>query len=186
MIKYIFFFLVPIFSFSQISDKVKKMASSLDTINYAESAHIGFAGIPSKIYNQFSAIDSIATNDELYHYALNGSNALRLYSIESLIYRNDKRITSVFKHYLEQPLFLKYQLGCEIDKVSISEQMIQTISRIKYLFQLKKEQPEIFYNEANSSLSDKIKNWNIEVANATYQSFIQLKTSYLKEKNEQP
>lgn len=62
---------------AQISDTVKKLAQPLDHISYAESSHIGVGGKESKIYNQFKKVAKIASNDELYYFVMNGSNALK-------------------------------------------------------------------------------------------------------------
>ncbi|MGR3856415.1 hypothetical protein [Chryseobacterium indologenes] len=77
--KYFYCFL---FTFSltisnaQVSEAVKKLAQPLDNVSYAESPNIGVGGEKSKIYNQFKKVAKIASNDELYYYAMNGSNAL--------------------------------------------------------------------------------------------------------------
>ncbi|WP_347219203.1 hypothetical protein [Chryseobacterium sp.] len=115
MPKYLCFFLI-ILNFSwykgQISDKVRALAQPLENIFHAESAHIDVDGRESKIYNQFKKLAKIANNDELYYFAKNGSNALRLYSSQELFKRNDKRFLELYKLYLQKPLIMNYKMGC--------------------------------------------------------------------------
>lgn len=106
---------------AQVSDTVKKLAQPLNTISYAESSHIGYGGEESKIYNQFKKIAKIASNDELYYYAMNGSNALRVYAGQELFKRNDKRFIEVYSFYSDNPLIMKYTLGCVGENKNISE-----------------------------------------------------------------
>lgn len=106
---------------AQISDRVKKLAQPLDNISYAESPHIGVGGEASKIYNQFKKVAKIASNDELYYYAMSGSNALRVYAGQELFKRNDKRFIEVYSFYSDNPLIMKYTLGCVGENKNISE-----------------------------------------------------------------
>ncbi|MCJ7932929.1 MAG: hypothetical protein MUW56_04670 [Chryseobacterium sp.] len=78
-------------------------------------------GEESKIYNQFKKIAKIASNDELYYYAMNGSNALRVYSGQELFKRNDKRFLEIYTFYSGNPLIMKYTLGCVGEHKNISE-----------------------------------------------------------------
>ncbi|MEF9476569.1 hypothetical protein OWR28_01295 [Chryseobacterium sp. 1B4] len=97
------------------------MAQPLDNISYAESPNIGVGGEESKIYNQFKKIAKIASNDELYYYAMNGSNALKVYSGKELFKRNDKRFLDVYTFYSNHPFIMKYTLGCAGENKNISE-----------------------------------------------------------------
>ncbi|MGG1921395.1 hypothetical protein AB1278_06275 [Chryseobacterium sp. NRRL B-14798] len=106
---------------AQVSDTVKKLAQPLSTLSYAESSHIGYGGEESKIYNQFKKIAKTASNDELYYYAMNGSNALRVYSAKELFKRNDKRFLVIYTFYYNNPLMMKYTLGCVGENKNISE-----------------------------------------------------------------
>lgn len=106
---------------AQVSESVKKMAQPLDRISYAESSHIGAGGEESKIYNQFKKVAKIASNDELYYFAMNGSNALKLYSGKELFKRKDKRFLDVYTFYSRNPLIMEYVLGCTIDRKNIAE-----------------------------------------------------------------
>ncbi|MEJ5050063.1 hypothetical protein WH221_09485 [Chryseobacterium culicis] len=106
---------------AQVSDAVKKLAQPLDTISYAESSHIGYGGEESKIYNQFKKVAKVASNDELYYFAMNGSNALKLYSGKELFKRKDKRFFDVYAFYSKNPLKMEHVLGCTIDRKNIAE-----------------------------------------------------------------
>ncbi|WP_374463853.1 hypothetical protein [Chryseobacterium sp.] len=122
--KYFYGFLIT-FSYigynAQASDRVKKLAQPLDNISYAESPNIGVGGEKSKIYNQFKKIAKIASNDELYYYAMSGSNALKVYSGQELFKRNDKRFLDIYTFYSNNPLIMKYTLGCVGENKNISE-----------------------------------------------------------------
>lgn len=61
---------------AQISKKIKMLASLLDTIQYAESSHIGIGGERSKLYDDFRKLAKTATNDELFYLSKNGNNSL--------------------------------------------------------------------------------------------------------------
>lgn len=106
---------------AQVSDRVKELAQPLNNISHAESSHIGIAGEESKIYNQFKKIAKVASNDELYYFAKNGSNALKIYSGKELLKRKDKRFFEVYKFYSEKPLIVKYIMGCIGSNKNISE-----------------------------------------------------------------
>ncbi|AZA51787.1 hypothetical protein [Chryseobacterium sp. G0201] len=54
---------------AQLSKKVIELAKPLDTINYAESSHIGIGGEASEIYNYFKKLSKTANKDELYFFA---------------------------------------------------------------------------------------------------------------------
>ncbi len=97
---------------AQVSDAVKKTAKPLENISYAESSHTGAGGEESQLYNQFKKVARIATNDELYYFAMNGSNALKLYSGKELFKRKDKRFLEVYTFYSGNPSVMKYTLGC--------------------------------------------------------------------------
>ncbi len=78
---YCFLFTFSMIKFNaQVSEAVKKTAKPLENISYAESSHTGAGGEESEIYNQFKKVAKIATNNELYYFAMNGSNALKVYS----------------------------------------------------------------------------------------------------------
>lgn len=97
---------------AQISQKVKVLAKPLDTIDYAESSHVGAGGEPSIIYGYFKKLSKLAKNDEIYFFTKNGSNSLKLYSSLELFKRNDKRFLEIYKFYSDNPLIMKYQMGC--------------------------------------------------------------------------
>lgn len=122
--KYFYCFLFTfslIISNAQVSEAVKKLAQALDNVSYAESPNIGVGGEKSKIYNQFKKVAKIASNDELYYYAMNGSNALKVYSGKELFKRNDKRFLDIYTFYYNNPLIMKYTLGCVGENKNISE-----------------------------------------------------------------
>ena len=109
-------------SLSQVSNQVSELSKKLDTIHYAESAHIGFAGKQSIIFSDYRKIDSIATNKELLHFAKNGSNSLRFYSLKSLVMRKDiEKIIWLYEFYSAYPMRVSYQNGCEVQAVSLTD-----------------------------------------------------------------
>ena len=113
--KYFYCFLftfILIISNAQISEAVKKLAQPLGNVSYAESPNIGVGGEESKIYNQFKKVAKIATRDELYYFAMNGSNSLRIYAGQELFKRNDKRFFDIYTFYSTNPLIMKYTQGC--------------------------------------------------------------------------
>ncbi|RLJ33571.1 hypothetical protein CLU97_3056 [Chryseobacterium sp. 7] len=122
--KYFYVFLL-VLSFigynAQVSDAVKKLAKPLENISYAESSHIGAGGDESKIYNQFKKVAQAANNEELYYFAMNGSNALKIYSGKELFKRNDKRFLDIYTFYSNNPLIMKYTLGCVGKNKNIAE-----------------------------------------------------------------
>lgn len=120
---FIFLFSISIqISFSQVSKRVYELSKKLDTISYAESSHVGFAGTPSSIYSDYRKIDSVATNDELFHFAKNGSNSLKFYALTSLVTRKDiPKITWLYKLYSMYPIEVSYQSGCEVQTISLTE-----------------------------------------------------------------
>lgn len=124
MYKYLFGLLLT-FNFTwytcQISDQMKALAKPLDNISYAESSHIGVAGQKSKIYNQFKELAKVASNEDLYYFAKNGSNALKVYSGEELFQRNDKRFFDIYTYYSQNPLMMKYMVGCVSSNKNIAE-----------------------------------------------------------------
>ena len=124
-IKFTFLFLLQAYIFSaQISQEIRKLAKPLDSISYAESSHIGYGGEESKIYNYFKNLSKVASNDDLYYFAKNGSNSLRLYSSKELLKRNDRRFLEIYKFYSENPLIMRYQSGC----VSSTENIIKLLN----------------------------------------------------------
>ncbi|WP_330747384.1 hypothetical protein [Chryseobacterium sp. CP-77] len=138
--KYFYCFL---FTFSltisnaQVSEAVKKLAQPLDNVSYAESPNIGVGGEKSKIYNQFKKVAKIASNDELYYYAMNGSNALRVYSAKELFKRNDKRFLDIYTFYYNNPLMMKYTLGCVGENKNISEFLKDEVYSTQYYISLR-------------------------------------------------
>ncbi|MGX5683886.1 hypothetical protein ACWKWW_04935 [Chryseobacterium cucumeris] len=138
--KYFYCFL---FTFSltisnaQVSEAVKKLTQPLDNVSYAESPNIGVGGEKSKIYNQFKKVAKIASNDELYYFAMNGSNALRVYSAKELFKRNDKRFLDIYTFYYNNPLMMKYTLGCVGENKNISEFLKDEVYSTQYYISLR-------------------------------------------------
>ncbi|WP_294299091.1 hypothetical protein [uncultured Chryseobacterium sp.] len=114
------FLLAICFINAQVSHKVKALAKPLENISYAESLHVGIGGEKSIIYGYFKKLSDAASTDDLYYFAKNGSNALRLYSGIELLKRNDERFLSVYQYYLYHPLMVKYQDGCvgKVDNIA--------------------------------------------------------------------
>ncbi|WP_299619902.1 hypothetical protein [uncultured Tenacibaculum sp.] len=107
---------------SQVSSQVSELSKKLETIHYAESSHVGVSGRPSIIYSDYRKIDSIATNEELFHFAKNGSNSLRFYSLRSLVNRKDiDKVIWLYEFYSSYPMKVSYQSGCEVQAVSLKE-----------------------------------------------------------------
>lgn len=137
-IKFILFLVFYSYSVNaQVSFKVKQLAKPLDTISYAESSHIGIGGENSKIYDYFRKLSKIAKNDELYYYAKNGSNALKLYSSQKLLKRNDKRFPEIYQYYHDNPLIMKYQNGCIIKKDNITAYLKNEVHSAKDIISLR-------------------------------------------------
>ncbi|GAB0157355.1 hypothetical protein CHRYSEOSP005_26280 [Chryseobacterium sp. Alg-005] len=63
----------------------------------------------------------MAKNDELYYFAQNGSNALKVYCAVELFKRNDKRFLELYKYYSENPLIMVYKMGCVGSQKNIAE-----------------------------------------------------------------
>ncbi|AZA84924.1 hypothetical protein C1637_21825 [Chryseobacterium lactis] len=122
---------------AQLSDKVKELAKPLDSISYAESSRIGVGGEESEIYNQFRQLAKVASNDELYYFAKNGSNALRVYSAEELWKRNDKRFFDIYTFYSQNPRIIKYTKGCLGDHKNIAEFMKDEVYFTKEIISFK-------------------------------------------------
>ncbi|MCA6069218.1 hypothetical protein JI747_018785 [Chryseobacterium sp. RG1] len=137
-IKFILFLVFYSYSVNaQVSFKVKQLAKPLDTISYAESSHIGIGGKSSKIYDYFRKVSKIAKNDELYYFAKNGSSALKLYSSQELFKRNDKRFLEIYQYYHDNPLIMKYQNGCIIEKESITVYLKNEVHSAKDIISLR-------------------------------------------------
>ncbi|MBK1897636.1 hypothetical protein [Chryseobacterium paridis] len=119
-LKIVFILLFPLCN-AQISDNVRELSKSLDTISYAESPHIDIDGRESKIYNYFKKLSKVANNDELYFFAKHGSNSLKIYSSQELFKRNDKRFLELYRFYSENPMLINYQAGCTKSKKHITQ-----------------------------------------------------------------
>lgn len=122
---------------AQVSDAVKKLAQPLDKISYVESSHIGAGGEESKIYNQFKKVAQAANNDELYYFAMNGSNAMKVYSGKELFKRNDKRFLEIYTYYSSNPLMMKYTLGCVGKNKNIAEFLKDEVYAAQYYISLR-------------------------------------------------
>lgn len=149
MNRYLYFFLI-IFNITsykcQISDKVKSLAQPLENISNAESSHIGVDGRESEIYNQFKKLAKVANNEELYYFAKNGSNALRLYSSQELFKRNDNRFLDLYKFYFENPLIITYKMGCVGYKKNIADFLKMEVYSSKEIIELR----DILLKEKNT------------------------------------
>ncbi|ASK30273.1 hypothetical protein CEY12_09165 [Chryseobacterium sp. T16E-39] len=137
-LKIVFIFFFPFFN-AQISNNVKLLAKSLDTISYAESPHIDIDGRESKIYNYFKKLSKIANNDELYFFAKHGSNSLRIYSSQELFKRNDKRFLTIYRIYSKNPLLITYQSGCVKSKKNITQLLTDEVSATEEILTMRDE-----------------------------------------------
>lgn len=159
----IFTLLFPLFN-AQISNNVRELSKSLDTISYAEAPHIDIDGHESKIYNYFKKLSKIANNDELYFFAKHGSNSLRIYSSQELFKRNDKRFLEVYQFYSENSLLITYQLGCIKSKKNITQFLAD----------------EVFGTEEILTMRDQLKkqNKNNHLENFMKKTLIELEENY--------
>ena len=145
--------------FSQISNEVVELSKKLDTIYYAESSHIGIGGESSRVFSLFTPINLKATNYELYHFAINGSNSLRLYSSQSLVDRKDiKKIEYLYRFYLRYPIKISYQDGCVVELLNIIE-VIR--NRLDYIIQIIDSDIENKLKQREYALRDRIVNYKL-------------------------
>lgn len=154
----IFLLLTTFFCEAQISKKVKMLARPLDTIQYAESSHIGIGGERSKLYDDFRKLAKTATNDELFYLAKNGSNSLRLYSGKKLFKRNDKRFLEIYQYYNDHPVLMKYVNGCVGKKDNIATHLMDEIYAAKEIISIRdsisKEKTDNFTKAQLKSIED--------------------------------
>ncbi|OVE57498.1 hypothetical protein [Chryseobacterium mucoviscidosis] len=154
----IFLLFTIIFCEAQISEKVKMLAKPLDTIQYAESSHIGIGGERSKLYDDFRKLAKNATNDELFYLAKNGSNSLRLYSGKELFKRNDKRFLEIYQYYHDNPLFMKYINGCMGKEDHIANHLMDEMYAAKEIISIRdsisKEKTDNFTKAQLKSIED--------------------------------
>jgi len=143
---------------AQISEKVKMLVKSLDTIQYAESSHIGIGGERSKLYDDFRKLAKTATNDELFYLAKNGSNSLKLYSGKELFKRNDKRFLEIYQYYNDHPVMMKYVNGCVGKKDNIATHLMDEIYAAKEIISIRdsisKEKTDNFTKAQLKSIED--------------------------------
>lgn len=154
----IFLLFTVIFCEAQISEKVKMLVKSLDTIQYAESSHIGIGGERSKLYDDFRKLAKNATNDELFYLAKNGSNSLRLYSGKELFKRNDKRFLEIYQYYNNHPVLMKYVNGCVVKKDNIATHLMDEMYAAKEIISIRdsisKEKTDNFTKAQLKSIED--------------------------------
>jgi hypothetical protein len=112
MIKNFIFIFFPILAFSQLSEKVNILFSELNTFERVESKHISYGGFPSKSYQLFEAIDSIASTDEIVYMVENGNLSTKAYLSYLLVNRKYKRNTEIFKLFLKNNDTLNVTVGC--------------------------------------------------------------------------
>ncbi|GAA4151710.1 hypothetical protein GCM10022217_05810 [Chryseobacterium ginsenosidimutans] len=143
---------------AQLSHKVKELAKPLDSISYAESSNIGIAGEKSIVYDYFKKLSAIATNDELYYFARNGSNSLKFYSSTELFERKDNRFLEIYKYHSENPFTIRYQSGCVISRSNITQLLKSHISSKKYLFTIRNEfRAELKNNTLSTNMKKALK-----------------------------
>ncbi|MCY0970007.1 hypothetical protein [Chryseobacterium wangxinyae] len=122
-----------LFYSAQISNKIKKVVEPIDyqyfkiilTENYDEEGY-------SNLYKMFSKVSDIATNDELFYLALNGSTFIRINSVSVLVARKDHRIIKLYRYYSEFPLEYETKIGHVISKqdMALSNIRAQIFSQI--------------------------------------------------------
>lgn len=133
----LFFLFVTGFSNAQISEKAKILAKPLEAFSYAESRYTGIGGDKSTLYDHFRKLSKVASTDDLYYLAKNGSNALRLYSSQELMKRNDKRFLEIYEYYLNYPSIIKYKDGCVGREENISDHLKRELYSAKDIIQLR-------------------------------------------------
>lgn len=133
----LFFLFVTGFSNAQISEKAKVLAKPLEAFSYAESRYIGIGGDKSTLYDHFRKLSKVASTDDLYYLAKNGSNALRLYSSQELMKRNDKRFLEIYEYYFNNPSIIKYKDGCVGREENISDHLKRELYSAKDIIQLR-------------------------------------------------
>ncbi len=137
-LKVLLFFLLAIsLCTAQTSKKAKILAKPLESFSYAESRYIGIGGEKSTLYDHFIKLSEVASADDLYNLAKNGSNALKLYSSRELMKRNDKRFPEIYKYYLQHPLVIKYQDGCVGRQDSIANHLKRELYSAKDIVRLR-------------------------------------------------
>ncbi len=96
----------------KFSDTVNSIVSSISNHNVFESAHVGFAGVPSRQYILYKKLDAVASNEELRELAKNNKNAVvRLYAFEALL--NRKEVTEEINKQFQNDQAMVYTLqGC--------------------------------------------------------------------------
>lgn len=129
--------LISVFVFSQLTMKKEKILGILTKTQIAESQYIGESGEESIIFRKFNHVKNKLSNNDLYNLALRGSNALRLYSSQELVFRNDKRIINVYKYYQKNIHPVSYMQGCIQEKINLTDvienEYKKLVIRIKYL-----------------------------------------------------
>jgi len=116
-----------LFYSAQISNKVKKVVEPIDhqyfkiilTENYDEKGYFN-------LHKMFSKVSAIATNDELFYLALNGSTFVRINSVSVLVARKDYRIIKLYRYYSEFPLEYEIKIGHVISKQDMALSNIRT------------------------------------------------------------
>lgn len=129
----LFLLIVPKLFFGQISNEKQKLLEPLLKLDYAESNNIGVGGEPSKIYENFQSVKSKFNNKELLFLARNSSNALRLYSSQELVHRNETLVVSLYYYYKKYPLKFRYTDGCVNEIKDLSDMIKQEFDNIFFL-----------------------------------------------------
>lgn len=106
------FLILPFIVNAQLTSKKMSLIQNLNSKNYAESEVVGYAGTPGKTRIEFDEVKAELTNNDLVYISQNSSDALKLYSSIELIYRNDKEIIKIYKHYLKNGYKIEYHSGC--------------------------------------------------------------------------
>ena len=188
----LFLIIIPKLFFGQISNEKQKLLEPLLKLNYAESSNIGVGGEPSKIYEKFQSIKSKFNNKELLFLARNSSNALRLYSSQELVRRNENLIVSLYYYYKKYPLKFRYTNGCiseikdlsemiklEFDNIIFQktelERMLSSIKKDNTLY--KKDELYIYYEQKLKKIAS-IVNSNF---NNSYEKIKEINTNFDKE-----
>ncbi|MDQ0593109.1 hypothetical protein QFZ37_001478 [Chryseobacterium ginsenosidimutans] len=101
---------------AQISNKLKEKVENIDKKFFTIILQQYDTEAYAELYNLYSEISKVATNDELFYLALNGNTFIRHNAASSLVYRKDKRIVDLYKYYSKFPMEYEVKMSCIIAK----------------------------------------------------------------------
>jgi hypothetical protein len=141
-------FLIPIATFSQLSDKVSSIFNELNTKNEIQSQHIEYSGNESNIYKQYRELDSIANDNEVLYMIQNGNNIIKIYMSTVLVERKSKKLSDIFSNFVKNDNEIHIHSGCTGYNSTIAGELYS------YLFN-QKEKIDLIKNYENESEESK-------------------------------